>query len=1093
MTESYKHLVDKLNSYIRKYSFYQFIKGFILFIMLVISYIIVFSLIEYFSYLSSAVRSFLFYFSGLSFLAVGVFYFFIPLLRLLGLHQTMNYKTAAEAISKHFPEIDDRLLNIIELAKIEKESSDSLVWASVNQKIDQIKIFDFSKAISFKGLKLRFFMLCSLGLLALALSVSAPGVFTEGSQRLLAYKEVFVKPAPFSFVLVNDSLQVKRGERLSLAVRCEGKQVPEILYVNISGSNYLMNKSGNLFLYDFEHVNNSFSVYFTDMMYQSERYAVEVLPAPAILGYSAEIVPPAYTGYERRDEDMLGDLKVPFGSQIKWVFRTADTDSLYFKVDGKAIDVEENGEEYRVGTIAKSDLSFSISIKNNYFEYNDLLRFSIEVIPDLYPEIKVVQLRDSSEFTRFFFKGSITDDYGFHELAYHLVINQNDSLIKLPMMKNLSQQDFYFTYDFAGLAGLTDELSYYFSVRDNDYFHQYKETVSETFTFEFPSKDELEKMDDENFESLDELMVESMELSDEIQQAIEDLKFRSLSENSSNWEKQQLVSEILNKKNRLEEILKQVQQKNAEMNNLRNSFSEEKSELVEKQKQVEELLNDVFDEELKKLFEEFNELAKEFDQSKFDELAKRSEMSMDDLSKQLERNLQMLKRMKVEQKLENVIDVLSELANKEKMNAQELDENRVFEKTMEKELENRKDFESVGEELKDALELNRSLDKPMNLHPMDSEFEEIDLNFEEIEELLDSRKKGKSVERIENNGRQLENASFSLNQMLAMNQQKESMENIRDLQQILDNLVYLSLTQEMLHDQIRTVTESDPRVSDVRINQDRLIKQSGVVKDSLYAVAKRTPEIGNVVTQELVKLEFSMDKALEELIESRFGTALSHQQMAMTAANNMALFLNEALENLQKQMANSMPGDQQCDKPGAGKGSSMNMLKDAQQSIKEQLQQMIEQMKSGESGGMSEQLGKTLAQQEMMQQMIRELMLGSEVGNSAKEQLKQINQLLEENNVDLANKQITSTMISRQNLILNKLLKAEKAEMERDVEDERESETVDENFYSNPIEFFEYKQQEKEFLDVIERNNYQLRIFYDRKYRDYINNLRKEN
>jgi hypothetical protein len=171
----------------------------------------------------------------------------------------------------------------------------------------------------------------------------------------------------------------------------------------------------------------------------------------------------------------------------------------------------------------------------------------------------------------------------------------------------------------------------------------------------------------------------------------------------------------------------------------------------------------------------------------------------------------------------------------------------------------------------------------------------------------------------------------------------------------------------------------------------------------------------------------------------------------------------------------------------------MNMLKEAQEGMKQQLQQMIEQMKSGESGNMSEQIGKTLSQQEMMQQMIRELMMDSEVGSSAKEQLKQINQLLEENNVDLANKNITTTMINRQNQILNKLLKAEKAEMERDVEDERESKTVDEIFYSNPIEFFEYKQQDKEFMDVIERNNYQLRIFYDRKYKEYINNLRKEN
>ena len=1093
MTESYKHLVDKLNAYIRKYNFYQFMKGIILFITLIISYVIVVSTIEYFSFLSSTVRQFLFFSSALSFAAVSVFYFFIPLFRLLGLLKTMDFETAADLITKHFSEIDDRLLNIIELAKLEKESSDSLVWASVNQKINQIKLFDFSKAVSFRKLRRSVLLLAALGLFGVVLSMVFPGVFTEASQRLLAYERTFVKPAPFNFVVINDSLQVKRGERLGLTVKCEGRQVPEILYVNIGGSNYLMNKKDDLFLYELEHVNNNFTLYFTDLTYQSERYKVEVLAAPAILDYTVEIVPPAYTGYETRKESMLGDLEVPYGSEIYWLFQAIDTDSLVFTLDGGRVPVEKVNNEYRVSTLAKSNGNYSISIENEHFDYDDLLSFSIEVIPDFYPEIKVVQLRDSTEFTRFFFKGSIADDYGFHRLAYHLVINQNDSSIVLPVAKNLSQQDFYFTYDFRDLVGLVDQVDYYFSVRDNDYFHQYKEAVSETFQFKFPSKEELDELDDQNFHSLEELMAESMKLSDEIQRAIEDLKFKSLSENSSGWEKQQMVSEILNKKNRLEEILKKVQQKNSEMNNLRNSFSEENAELIKKQQEVEELLNDVFDEELKKLFEEFNELAKDFDQSKFNELSNRSEMSMDDLSKQLERNLQMLKRMKVEQKVESVIDGLADLAEKEHSNARELDENRIFEETREKERENRRDFESIKDDLEDALKLNESLDKPMNLHSLDSEFEKINSNYDEIGEMLDNRRKKKSVEEIENNAKSFENASFSLDQMLAMNQQKESMENIRDLQQILDNLVYLSLRQEMLHDQVRAITDSDPRLTEVRKDQDRLIKQSGVVKDSLFAVAKRTPEIGNVVAKELVKLEFSMDRALSELVESRFGTAVSHQQMAMTAANNMALFLNEALNNLQKQMASSMPGDQQCDKPGSGQGNNMNMLKDAQQGIKEQLQQMIEQMKSGESGGMSEQIGKTLAQQEMMQQMIRQLMMDSDVGSSAKEQLEQINQLLEQNNVDLANKQITATMISRQNLILNKLLKAEKAEMERDVEDERESKTVDENFYSNPIEFFEYKQQEKELQDVIERNAYQLRIFYDRKYREYINNLRKEN
>ena len=528
------------------------------------------------------------------------------------------------------------------------------------------------------------------------------------------------------------------------------------------------------------------------------------------------------------------------------------------------------------------------------------------------------------------------------------------------------------------------------------------------------------------------------------------------------------------------------------MNNLKNSFSEEQAEIVEKQKQIEDLLEDVFNDELKALFEEFKKLAQDFDQSKLNELSDRSKMSMDDLSKQLERNLQMLKRMKVEQEMIDVIQQLQKLGEKEKSNLDQLQEGRNFSEAQEREKSNQEEFEKTVEDLNKSLELNRSLEKPLELDPMEKEQTDIKSNYDDIQESIEQRRKRKSLQQMEENTRALENMAFSLGQMLEMNQQKQRMENIDNLKQILDNLVYISLTQEGLHDEIRQIDDGDPRLSSVRAEQDKLIKQSGVVKDSLYALANRTPEIGNVVTKELLTLELAMNKAVGELEESRMNTALREQQMAITAANNMALFLNEALDNLQKQMAEGMPGDQQCDKPG-GNQSQMNMLKDAQQNLKQQLQQMIEQMKQGKSGNMSEQIGQTLAQQEMMQQMIRDLMMDSEVGSAAKEQLKQINELLEHNNIDLANKNINSSLISRQNLILNKLLKAEKAEMERDVEDERESKTVDDSFYSNPIEFFEYKKQEKEFNDAIERNNYQLRNFYDRKYKNYINNLREEN
>lgn len=1093
MTKSYKHLVEKLNLYIKKYNLFQLFKGLIYFILLIISYFTIISVIEYFVYLSTSYRTFIFFFSIVFFLFIAVFYFILPLLKLFGLLKVMDYERAAFIISEHFKGIDDKLFNIIELAKMNKDVDDALVLASIDEKIDKIKLIDFSMAVSYKKLVNHLVVLFAVGLVSLVLFFSLPGLFTETSKRLADYDQVFVKPAPFTFHLLNDSLKVKKGDQLNLTVKCEGSQIPDILYVNIAGSNFMMNKKRDTFSYQFERVDNSFKVYFTNLVYQSDLYYIKVLPAPVILDYSMQIDPPDYTGFPKEKKDRIGDLKVPYGSEITWVFNTVDTDSLWCKIGGKIISAKKENGKFEFKYQTKSNLNYAVSITNEFFNYKDLLNFNIEIIPDLYPKIEVAQLRDSTDYTRYFFKGSIADDYGFHDLNYHLVVNQDDSLISLPIVKNLDQQDFYFTYDFKDLGETTTPISYYFTVRDNDYFHGFKETASKTFQFVFPSKQEMDKMDDKNYQHLDSLMGKSLQLSSEIQQSIQELKYKNLNGNFSDWEKQQLVSEILNKKSQLQDMLDQVKKKNAEMNNMKNSFSKEKADMIQKQKQIEKLLDDVFNDELKSLFDEFKKLAQKFDQSKFDELSKKSEMSMDDLSKQLERNLQMLKRMKVEQEIEKAIDGLSYLGKKERENAQALDEKHNFEQTGTKEKENKAALKSIADKLKNALDLNETLEKPLNVQPMDEEFNEINSNYNEIGEMLQNKRKRKSVEKIKQNASNYENASFALNQMLATNKKKQNMENIHDLEQLLDNLVYLSLGQEKLYDEVNSIDIGDPKLGMIQIDQQKLIRQSKVVKDSLFALAKRTPAIENVVTKDLSSLSNSMDKAIGALEENQLSNALRDQQVAITSTNNMALFLNEALQNLQKQMADAMPGDGQDDKKGGSKGNNLSMLKKGQQSLKEQLQQMIEQMKNGNGKNMGQQLGKSLAQQEMMQQMIREMMMGNEVGSAAKEQLKQINELLEQNNHDLINKNVTTTMINRQNLILNKLLKAEKAEMERDEDNERESKTASDEFYSNPNQYFKYKNEEKDFKDVIERNNYLLQIFYDRKYKQYINNLRKGN
>ena len=436
-------------------------------------------------------------------------------------------------------------------------------------------------------------------------------------------------------------------------------------------------------------------------------------------------------------------------------------------------------------------------------------------------------------------------------------------------------------------------------------------------------------------------------------------------------------------------------------------------------------------------------------------------------------------------KIENVIQILDDTYGKEKDNLVELKNDEVLDVVESKEKENKELLNLLKDEMKLVNELNQSLEKPMNLFSVDKEFEDIIEKYNGTIDWLNKNRRKKAEESIEENIDLMENLSFSLIQMLQNNKKQQNTENIQNLKQILDNLIYISVNQEDVMVSSVVTNMNDPIFNLIISKQNKLIDQSEVVKDSLYALANRTPSISSKVNGELLKLDYSLRQSVNELVEGNISSAQRFQQNSMTSINEMALFLNESLENLEKQMGG---GDQESDQQGEGK-SGMNMLKEAQQSLKDQMQQMIEQMKNGDGKNLNQQIGKTLIQQEMIQQMISEMLNNSEVGSSAKEQLKQMELLNEQNRVDLMNKSITTTMINRQNLILDKLLKAEKSEMERDVEDERESKTADDEFYSNPVEFFEYKQREKTIIEDILYNNYKLRNYYDKIYREYINNL----
>ena len=1093
MTENYKHLVESLKRFKHKFLLFALFRGILMLFSILLLYLLILVFAENVLFLKPEIKLFIFFISLIFSIVISVWLIVVPALKLVGIGKKMEKKEVAQMVRNYLPEIDDRLINSIELAEnTNNDYSNELVWASIDQKIKELKVLDFSSSIKISHLKLfifRFLIVFSFFVLSFLFSGNT---MIDSAARLIHYQSEFIKPAPFKFLLKTENLEVRKGSGLKIEMELHGKVVPELVFVSFGGNNFLMEKKENLYSYEIENINNSFLFYFSADNYFSEQYRISVVPVPVMGNFEVEVIPPSYTDLKNETFSNVGDLKVSYGSLLRWSLKTFETNELTLIFNDSLVYLsEKKSDKFIFEKRILKNCKYSVSLKNEHFSEENVLTFQIEVIPDLYPQVEVVQMRDSVDFMRYYFKGTINDDYGFSRLVFRLFNEKNDSIVDIPFVKSLDQQDFYFTFDFSDFKEDNELLNYYFSVFDNDAVSGFKETSSESFSIKFLNRQDRRDFENTGFQELEKLMDKSFQLNDEIRSGLNELRMDQVNSNMTEWEKQQKVNEIVEKRKSLEEVLQEINKKNEELKNFKNSFTEEKSDIIEKQKQIEELLKEVLSDELKKLFEEFNKLAGDFNSQKMDQLTNDMDMQLDDLSKQLERNLEMLKRMKVVQKVQEIIDELQSVSEKEKLALTQFDDSRDFEKAAETQKKLQGDFEFQKEEYSLILNFNKELKKPLNFADFQKEFLEIGEEFTENQSMIGKKRKNPSIEGMKAISEKIENLAFSIQQMLDANEKKEAYEDLQNLRQILKNLVYLSHFQERLHSSLKTVQGNDPLINEIRINQLRIIDQTKIVKDSLYSLAGRNPKISGVVNREILNVQSNSEQALKMLEEAQLYNVLVNQQNAMTSFNNLALFISEIIKKAEEEMADGMPGDQECSKPGKGKKQSMDMLKQSQEAMKQQLQKMIDQMKSGNREGISRQLGQTLAQQEIMQQLIREMMGSSEVGSSAKEQLKMVDQLLENNKRDIISRNISAETINRQNLILNKLLDAEKAEMERDVDNERESKTAIEKFYSNPDLFFQYKKDVQKGDEQILRYNYKLEQYYDRKYKNYLNKLEK--
>ena len=1112
---NYDLLLRKLDEFIRKYYKNMLLRGGIYFVAIFLIFYLLVNVIEYFGRFDTLTRTFIFYI----YLSVNVIVLWrlviVPVFKLLHFGRIISHEQAAEIIGDHFPDVQDKLLNTLQLKQLEGsagEAGNALILAGIDQKISTLKPVPFKKAIDLKKNKKYLRYVVPPVVIFLILLVITPQVVTEPAGRLIHHYDHFEIPLPFDIFILNDELKAIQQDDFTLEIMVEGEEVPSEVFIEIDGLSYKCSRDNPVrFHYSFINIRNDQHFFLVAGRYRSPEYELTVLPRPIILSFETVMDYPSYTGKKDEVLENTGDLVIPAGTSVTWRFHTRDTRKISFTLgqDKPTLIRNETSNTFEYAQKILESNIYSVVTANQFMRNKDSLVYSISVISDLYPIIIVEEFQDSLVDKRLYFKGLIKDDYGFNRLTFSYIhkpyIDSEEPAGKLvttrlPVSRSATQQQYfhYFNLDSVGVQP-GDEVSYYFEVWDNDAVNGSKKTRSQMMVFKAPTLEEITEQTSESNEEIKSEMEKAIDELQELQKDIEELNRKLIEKENIGWQEQQQIKELLNRQQEIEKQLENIRQENRMKSRRENQYKEIDEELLRKQKMLEELFEKIMTDEMKKMFEELQKLLEELDKDKINEMLEQMKMSNEDLEKQLDRNLELFKQLEFEKMLQDAIDKLDELAEKQKKLAEEtVDKQKDKEQLTEEQKKLNEEFEKLRKELDDLHKKNSELEDPNNIEQTDSEEEDIQ---EEMDQSLDELEEGKSS-KASKSQKSASGKMMSLSGKLKKMQSDMYAENLGEdidaLREILENLIQLSFDQEDLINNLQETSLLDPKYVGIIHDQSRIKEDLVMVEDSLYALSKRQASIQPFVNREIDAINRNVDKALFNLNERKKGPAAGNQQFVMTSINNLALLLSEALRQMMSnlQMQSSGQCSKGCPKPGGG-GKSMKGMKQLQQQLNAQIEALKKGKKTGKGqksqkgkSSMSEQLARMAAEQAAIRRLLegyQDELKKQGLGNSP--ELNDLMRQMDKTETELVNKIITQQTLERQKEILSRLLKHEKAELKREREEKRESREAKNEIISNPNEFLEYKRlktQEVELLKTIPPN---LRPFYIKKINEYFYRL----
>ena len=1078
--DNFRIIIEKLDALRRAWARFILLNGLLRALTLVVLVLFLLISAEGFRYFDSTIRLTILRFTSgflIIFLLTPIVLAALTRSNRMSAYSNINL---ARTIGRHFPDIGDRLLNGLQLHEMtqvpDSNYSKELANFSVKKLAAEIVNRQFTEMIPRSKLRKSLLQFLSPFLLTIVIVFTHSSFFSHAADRFFHPRQSFNIPLPFEIQAVNGSFGVFGGDSVKVALQCRG-EYPERLNFRAIHPDYFYDETispdengfaeielgviRHTIIYECFAENRS--LFKPWKRISSGRDTIYVTDRPEILVVKTQIDPPRYTSLpaEIRESNNLELMMLP-GSELTL---SVASDKEIKKAElhlasGKIRQLNTRAKTATGNLSVFNEDEFTILIydENDVSNINPMI-YKIRIIPDNYPDCQLISPDSDIELTEAMdipLGIRISDDFGFSKalIRYRLIKQYSpdrsivDSLeFPIPDLQ-LNLQELYFGWSVEDLRmAPEDAVEFQVIVYDNDPVNGPKSAASRALKARFPS---LNEMFSDFYKQQDDVTDQGEEILRELENRadiLEEISREMLKNPELTWEqKNQLSKEIEQTKEAGEKVSQMAEQLDEMIRESRKNklFDEE---TLEKYSQLQQSFQEIMTPELREAMEKLQKALEKMDQKSVRNALKQFQINREQFSKELDRMLKLLERVKIEQSVDEMVRRLEDLLERQEQISEDIEQAENSDRSKMDQIANAE--KTVERDTDVLLDVMERTSEDMQEFPMmparDLQKQADDMKNsgmqKEMRQTRNSLKNGdrqKAANHSQKSQRQLQQYLENMRQFRADFNAEQMQQLMSDFRRVIYKTMQVSQSQEKMSAEIKRTPRQSEQLMDVAVKQQQIQQNLSSVIADLIKISDKTFGLSPKVGKGFGQAAGNMNKAIREMEERNTSAASKSAGRATAAINQAALTLINAMNNLQQ--SGSASGFEQY-------MEQLQKMAGQQQGINNETQ-----MLGMGQGGQQQAMQRLAARQQQLRKSLEELQ--NEMSQSAEQQgdLGGIAKDMEDVARDLKRNRILRETMERQQRILSRLLDAQKSLRTQDFKKERKSVTAEDLMRESPGE-----------------------------------------